>query len=311
MRLIDVFEKEVECDYRGEHYSVRDNGAIFRHKKEGSKIRPNDEVWTFGVLIPSKGYTTIGKESVHRIVAVAFIGEPPSPQHVVDHIDTNRQNNRPSNLRWVTRLENAMLNDITRRKLEWICGCSIEEIVNNWSLIRDKNLPPNIAWMKAVTKEEAEQSLITWRKWAESLSQRKEIDRATTMYFKYKNGPHSMVYPLEPIGGDLSLEEYNNNLKLGKRFCYRDYVYGRNQYVRYGFRIIDFFYNKDTSTLSVATESEDGGGVKNLFFTKVAIENNEFVYTTKSCFSPISIEKYMTLARGEEWTGGDVIDDYC
>ena len=311
MRLIDVFDKEVECDYRGEHYSVRDNGAIFRHKKEGSKIRPNDEVWTFGVLIPSKGYTTIGKESVHRIVAVAFLGEPPSPQHVVDHIDTNRQNNRPSNLRWVTRLENAMLNDITRRKLEWICGCSIEEIVNNWSLIRDKNLPPNIAWMKAVTKEEAEQSLITWRKWAESLSQRKEIDRTTTMYFKYKNGPHSMVYPLEPTGGDLSLEEYNNNLKLGKRFCYRDYVYGRNQYVRYGFRIIDYFYNKDTNTLSVATESEDGGGVKNLFFTKVSIENNEFVYNTKSCFSPISIEKYMTLARGEEWTGGDVIDDYC
>lgn len=120
-----------------------------------------------------------------------------------------------------------------------------------------------------------------------------------------------MVYPLEPIGGDLSLEEYSNNLKVGKRFCYRDYVYGRNQYVRYGFRIVDFYYNSDTNTLSVATESEDGGGVKNLFFTTVMINNNEFEYQTKSCFALNSIEKYMTLARGEEWTGGEVIDDYC
>lgn len=311
MSLIDVFEKEVECDYRGEHYSVRDNGAIFRHKKEGLKPRPNDEKWTFGVLIPTKGYTTIGKESVHRIVATAFLGEPPSPNHVVDHIDTNRQNNRPTNLRWVTKLENAMLNDITRKKLEWICGHPIEEIVKDWSIIRDLNLPPNIAWMKAVSKEEAEESLKTMQKWADDLAKRKENDKNTTLYFKYKNGPHSMIYPLEPIGGDLSLEEYNNNLKLGKRFCYRNYVYGRNQYVRYGFRIIDFFYNKDTSILFVATESEDGGGVKNLFFTTIKKSNNEFEYQTKSCFAINSIEKYMTLARGEEWTGGEVIDDYC
>ena len=30
---IDIFEKESECDYKGEHYSVRDNGAVMRHPK--------------------------------------------------------------------------------------------------------------------------------------------------------------------------------------------------------------------------------------------------------------------------------------
>jgi len=62
---------------------------------------------------------------IHRIVATAFHGEPPNPQYVIDHIDTNRRNNRAENLRWVTRLENVLLNPVTRNKIEFLCG-SIE-----------------------------------------------------------------------------------------------------------------------------------------------------------------------------------------
>lgn len=50
-----------------------------------------------------------------EFIATAFHGEPPSPQYVVDHIDTNCRNNRPENLRWLTRLENALMNPITRK----------------------------------------------------------------------------------------------------------------------------------------------------------------------------------------------------
>ena len=32
---------------------------------------------------------------------------------------------------------------------------------------------------------------------------------------------------------------------------------------------------------------------------------------TRSFFSPDGLEKYMTIAKGEEWKGGDVIDDFC
>lgn len=28
-------------------------------------------------------------------------------------------------------------------------------------------------------------------------------------------------------------------------------------------------------------------------------------------FDPNGVEKYMTIAKGFEWTGGDVFDDYC
>ena len=50
-------------------------------------------------------------------MATAFHGEPPTKEHVVDHIDTNKQNNRPENLRWVTRLENILLNPITAKRI--------------------------------------------------------------------------------------------------------------------------------------------------------------------------------------------------
>lgn len=147
--LIDIFEKETECEYKDNVYSVRDNGSVMRHLQEGKKPRPLDNKWTFGTINIQKEYTMIGSEPVHRIVATAFLGEAPSKIHVVDYIDTNRQNNRPENLRWVTRLENIVLNEITRRKLELLCGCTIDEILSDLSILRNKNLTPQFEWMRA------------------------------------------------------------------------------------------------------------------------------------------------------------------
>lgn len=48
-----------------------------------------------------------GKEyRVHRLVALAFLGEPLPEQTDVDHIDSNKLNNHYTNLEWVTRSEN-------------------------------------------------------------------------------------------------------------------------------------------------------------------------------------------------------------
>lgn len=43
---------------------------------------------------------------LHRVVAWTFLGEPEPDQTDVDHIDGNKDNNHPSNLRWCTRSEN-------------------------------------------------------------------------------------------------------------------------------------------------------------------------------------------------------------
>ena len=304
--LIDVFDEERTCEYKGEIYSVRDNGSVMRHPRDEGKPRSLDNKWTFGRIDSQHGYPVIGSVPIHRIVATAFLGEAPSKSHVVDHIDTNRQNNRPSNLRWLTRLENILFNEITRTKLELLCGCSIEVILNDLSILKDKPLTPQFSWMKAVSKEEAEKSLETWRNWANKVAKMNDSERRAlreNYLDRYdRSRRNGMIYPLEPTGGNVSLDIYYANLKNDEVFCYKEYQSGRYSYV-----VKDFCLNKETNVLSVATTID--GGIKS-FLTSITIENNDYCYDTQSFFNDEGLNKYMTIARGEEWTGGEVIEDY-
>ena len=166
MNMVNIndFDRQLECDYRGEHYFVRDNGSVYRLPK-WKRIRPSDNKWTFGNVNLKNGYMYFGSELVHRIVATAFLGEAPINQHVVDHIDTNRQNNRPDNLRWLTRTENILNNETTRKKVELICG-SIEAFQQNPALLfENKTKCQDLSWMKPVTPEQAKNSLDNWEHW--------------------------------------------------------------------------------------------------------------------------------------------------
>ncbi len=162
------FIQEITCIYKDEQYSVRDNGAVLRHPFINGRLRPTDNHWTFGKISRKTGYLEIASIRVHRIVAMAFHGEPPNKEYVVDHIDTNKQNNRPENLRWVTRLDNVLLNPITVKRIENICKCSIEEFLTNPEKYRDllSNAPSDIQWMRAVSREEAQESLKNLTRWA-------------------------------------------------------------------------------------------------------------------------------------------------
>ncbi len=165
---VDCFTRQLDCTYEDERYSVRDNGAIFRHPRPGARSRRADANWTFGKANLTAGYLELTSVRVHRIVATAFHGEPPTRQHVVDHIDTNRHNNRPENLRWVTRLENVLLNPITAKRIALMYG-SVE------AFLADPRQPPingvldkNWTWMRTVSEEEALLSLERLTRWAES-----------------------------------------------------------------------------------------------------------------------------------------------
>ena len=169
---IDEFAIEKYCEYKDEKYRVRDNGAVYRFPLEGKSPRKLDGSWTFGKK-NEKGYLLIGNHRVHIIIATAFYGAQNSKEYVVDHIDTNRCNNRPENLRWVTRLENLILNPVTAKRIATICG-SIENFLMNpskyYSLLAEN---PNYEWMRTVTKEEAQSSLMRLQAWAKSDRQSK------------------------------------------------------------------------------------------------------------------------------------------
>lgn len=58
----------------------------------------------------------LGTADLHRILALAFLGAPPTAKHHVDHIDGDRTNNALSNLRWVSPRQNSLGKKKLRRK---------------------------------------------------------------------------------------------------------------------------------------------------------------------------------------------------
>lgn len=207
--MIDIndYTEQKDCEYKEEHYSVRDNGAIMRHPQEGKKPRKKDGVWTFGDT-PHNGYIYYCGVPVHRVVATAFHGAAPTPQHVVDHIDTNRQNNRPENLRWLTKLENILLNEFTRKKIEYLCG-SVENFLQDPSQLNAFcDMDRNFSWMRAVTKEEAAATLMHW----EELLRRPKVEGSRTspidewIFQGKRQEPTSPISPI-PVPRPLTKEE--------------------------------------------------------------------------------------------------------
>jgi hypothetical protein len=81
-------------------------GAVIRVGDQGW-IRGSSGSFTQGFLAPT-GYRLFNQQLVHILVARAYHGEAPTPQHVVDHINPVRDDNRAVNLRWVTQAENNL-----------------------------------------------------------------------------------------------------------------------------------------------------------------------------------------------------------
>ena len=88
-------------------YEVSDLGRVrsLRYGKERIlKARSaNGAAGHLGVCLPPKT-----NQYVHRLVALAFLGDPPESGMVVCHNDGNPANNAVDNLRWGTRRDNVM-----------------------------------------------------------------------------------------------------------------------------------------------------------------------------------------------------------
>lgn len=190
---INDFNEEKSCEYKDRKYLVRDNGAILRLPKEGGRASKLDNIWTFGRFDANTGYMLFGQERVHRIVCTAFHGESIGDRNVVDHKDTNRCNNRPDNLHWVSKMENIFNNPVTMAKVELICG-SIEAFIENPALLFRHDLKdPSFGWMRTVSPEEAKAAYERWLEWAKKPKEKRKSSDGGS-------GPGEWLY--DPVQSD-------------------------------------------------------------------------------------------------------------
>lgn len=329
MTIIDVnsFSEEKQCTYNGELYSVRDNGAVLRHSRQGKRVRPNDNKWTFGKENKNNPYLHISNIRIHRIVATAFHGDPPDPKYVVDHIDTNCRNNRPDNLRWLTRLENTLKNPFTRKKIEFLCG-SIEAFLENPSILSELNLEPNFAWMRTVTPEEAQNCKDRMNLWLNKPTKNsnhpiKNAPRARFEKSIYKPLKRWEVFGREP-GLDLSntprcgqymwngsfnfpqcpdeflsnpIIEYFESLSINKIFSYSE-----NE----ALILVDKIYVEDICSIIVLNKTNDSkftvAGIQLDSDTGYFIHFNFGFYSTE-----IEADKVVTrLKKKKDWWGASI-----
>ncbi|MBR4854060.1 MAG: HNH endonuclease [Alistipes sp.] len=388
--MINDYKEVKECIYKDEHYSVRDNGAVMRHLREGKKPRRDDGVWTFGVKNSQNGYMHIGSHRVHIIVATAFLGARDSKVYVVDHIDTNRCNNRVENLRWFTRLENVLNNEITRNKISYICG-GIEKFIANPSILHERLglfADPSLDWMRTVTREEAAVAYENIKRyWAEQVKNPKpltggkmndgvyrkqqisnpdipilsnegeanttvegrsefvlsneEWERMTqSLRMPYPKNETIIVEKPSPVYieepqlvqakspaiawqrrwktpteficcppemGANPLEDYYNRLVIGTDYSSTLYYGNGTPNIQI---IADKAYIEDKKSIIVFSITE--ASIKPYALSKIYVEDGKFIHESMGTFfEEQGVRKQFTLAQGQEWTGGDSIDDYC
>lgn len=322
--LINQFHCEIEVTYREASYRVRDNGAVLRQARPNMRRRPLDEIWTFGTPGSADGYMAISSHKVHRIVATAFHGEQPSKSHVVDHIDTNRRNNRPENLRWVTRLENILLNPVSAKRLERLYG-SIEEFLADPRNPKNGSLTNDFEWMRTVTKAEADYSLKRMTAWAQSdrsssggslgdwifgravapaiEEPSEELVESKTFGAVQRNWRVPAEFPMCPeVNEEKPLEKYLERLDEGSVAVITPW--GET-------KVGKAAMSTDGRAVFILGEHGDGA-IKPWSLAQVTFEGGKYVHESRGTFfTHEGAEKEFTLIQGLPWEGGDTVDDYC
>lgn len=350
MNLIDDYTLERTCTYKGETYRVRDNGAVYRQPRPGGRHRKDDGKWTFGEKNETNGYMYIGQHRVHIIVATAFLGENDSKVYVVDHKDTNRCNNRAKNLRWLTRLENALLNEDTCRKITYLCGGDIMKFINDPSCIRNLAQDPDISWMRTVSAEEANaayarvQAMRVQRQrniHSEQHIENEDLKRKEQVEAMAWNRPQNndwrFTAPKQPIystpDSDFTKAAFpetalQKDWKTPTEFLccptesteipLQDYynnlaigkTFSRNKYTEH--LVFDFSLINGGKTLIIATKDTNPNAIKHFGLLKVYHSGIQFIHESIGTYlKEDGVRKYFAIEQGLEWNGPDGIDDYC
>lgn len=139
-------------NYYGATLIVSSSGEIFREAHTTvdrlGKVHKYPRRQLTAVKEPRTGYMRVGVRidgtlrnlSVHRAVALAFLGAP-APDQVVNHINENRADNRLENLEWTTQKGNihhslALHPEYTRNAAKPVAQIKDGEIIKIYQSAR-------------------------------------------------------------------------------------------------------------------------------------------------------------------------------
>lgn len=312
------YGSERNVEYKGEHYVVRDNGAVYRQHRSSRRRSKLDETWTFGRRERS-GYMYIGSHQVHRIVALAFVGEPPSKSHVVDHINAIKSNNRVENLRWVSRLENVLRHPSAREDVIRAYG-SIAQFVKDPS--KPSMTDPAMEWLKVITSEEAERAWETVQSWA--IRDGRQPGSALTSRIYGVRPETSPIHRPLPDRPSLTPNAMQRNWRTPTEFPNCPTRVGSDTLAEYARKLVPgAVFAKDKYKTTTVVEAAESGLVLSVWgefsgdnqikpwaVTKVTVEEGKFVHeNVGSFFSFDGAKKVHCHLVGIPFSG-ESIDDY-
>lgn len=131
---------------KNERFMVSDDGRVQRDGKELNQFKTGK----YGYL----GVSVRGEPTrVHIMVLEAFVGPRPNKKLQCAHMDGDRYNNRPSNLKWVTAKENVAHKKIHGTQLAGSRHQNAKLSAAQVSEIRASYIPPSHGNARALSEK--------------------------------------------------------------------------------------------------------------------------------------------------------------
>lgn len=103
-----------DIDYVSTLYDIYEDGTIYGKMRNRTLRHSVRNGYHYVYITPLRLSVT-----VHKLVALRYLGVPPSLDYEVNHIDGNRGNNRVENLEWITHSDNVKKSFEAGRRSYW------------------------------------------------------------------------------------------------------------------------------------------------------------------------------------------------
>jgi hypothetical protein len=116
MGYLCIMKKYTDINEVVKFYDITEDGFLYsRLRKRWLKPLTNNCGYIFYFIKPYDRFVF-----AHTLVALKYIGPPPTEKHEINHIDGDRRNNLYLNLEWVTHSQNQLKAYESGREHYWL-----------------------------------------------------------------------------------------------------------------------------------------------------------------------------------------------